>query len=55
MIAEPLFSFLLLLFYFFHRQSDAAAVGIDTDDFGIDDVAGVDDVRGMTERMAAEL
>ena len=44
-----------LLFYFFHRKSDTAAVGIDTDDFGVDDVAGVDDVRGMTEGMVAEL
>ena len=54
MIAEPLFDS-FLLFYFFHRKSDAAAVGIDTDDFGVDDVAGVDDVRGMTEGMVAEL
>ena len=43
------------MFYFFHRQADAAAVGVDTDDFCLDDVAGVDDVRLVTERMVAEL
>ena len=43
------------MFYFFHRKSDATAVGIDTDDFCVYDVAGVDDVRGMTEGMVAEL
>lgn len=44
-----------LFFHFFHGQADAAAGGIDADDFGFYDVAGVDDVCRVAEGVTAQL
>ena len=50
---QPLFSHSFL--HFFHGQADAAAGGIDADDFGFYDVAGVDDVCRVAEGVTAQL